>query len=130
VPARSNGLLDGLTGGILIARHQSSLKDREPGDSQDGDQKQSHASPQRSQEAQHHAIAVTGNETPATILVEAVDVIGETLHGARQEQARQSDCQEQASGESCQRHSDSTIVRLTSNSTDLHNTAGPAYLAA
>ena len=93
---RSNGLLDGLTGGILIARHQSSLKDREPGNGQDGDQKQSHTSPQRSQEAQHHAIAVTGNETPATILVKAVDVIGEALHGARQEQARQSDCQEQA----------------------------------
>ena len=77
MPARSNGLLDGLTGGILIARHQSSLKHREPGDSQDGDQKQSHTSPQRSQEAQHHAIAITGNETPATILVKAVDAPAE-----------------------------------------------------
>jgi hypothetical protein len=94
-------------------RHQSSLKNRKPWDCQDGEEKQSDTDPYRSQKAQHHAIAATDDETSATILVKAVDVICESLHGARQEQARQADREEQAGGESCQRHSDRAIVRPT-----------------
>src|SRR5262249_61549256 len=55
----------------------------------------------------------TGDEIAATIRVEAVDVICEPLHGARQQQARQADCQKEGSGEGCQRHPDRVLVRLT-----------------
>jgi hypothetical protein len=79
-------------------------KDRKARDDEDCDEEQTDSRPKYTQRAQHYAIASTGDEIPAAILVILIDVARKPLHRARPKQARQANQQEQCCEEGRQRH--------------------------